>query len=151
MKSVLFVCLGNICRSPMAEMIFKHLVDECGLGEEFYINSAGTSNENVVCGAGIYPNTKAILKKNNIPFAEHYAVQLTRVDYAIYDYIVCMEKSNISHVMRIIGSDPCGKVCRLLDFTDNPSDIGDPWYHRDFDRTFAEIYNGCKCMLEQLS
>lgn len=150
MKKVLFVCLGNICRSPMAEMIFKHLIKENGLEEDFFVDSAGTSDENVWNHSGIYPKTKDVLTKNNISFNEHYARQLTKDDYNRFDYIVCMEDYNKRGIMSIIHNDPEGKVYRLFDFTDTPKDIDDPWYHRDFDRTYKEIYYGCKKLLERI-
>ena len=150
MIKVLLVCLGIICRSPMAEMIFKDVVRRRGLEKEFYIDSSGTSDENVWNHSGIYPNTKAVLKKNSVSFTEHYARLLTKEDYEYFDYIICMEEYNKRGIYRIIGEDKDGKVHRLLDFTNNPRDIDDPWYHRDFDRTYQEITTGCQWLLEKL-
>ena len=134
----------------MAEMILKDMVRKTGREDDFYIDSAGTSDENVWNHSGIYPKTKEVLRKNNINFAEHYARQMTRDDYDKFDYIICMEEYNKRGILRIIGDDPESKVHRLLEFTENPEDIDDPWYHRDFDRTFAEISYGCECLLKAL-
>ena len=148
MIKILFVCYGNICRSPMAEMILKNMVSEQGLTDKFYIDSAGTSSEEL--GNGIYPNTKAVLRKNGIPFTEHYSTRLTPRDYDKYDYIICMESSNIDRAKAILGEDSEYKIYRLMDFTDNPYDIDDPWYHRDFDKTFREISYGCEQLFNKL-
>jgi protein-tyrosine phosphatase len=134
----------------MAEMIFKDIVRKAGREEDFYIDSAGTSDENVWNHSGIYPKTKEVLRKNSVDFEEHYARQMTRADYDKFDYIVCMEEYNKRGIFRIIGDDPQCKVYRLLDFTSKPDDIDDPWYHRDFDRTFDEISYGCECLLKTL-
>ena len=149
MKKILFVCYGNICRSTMAEMIMKYLVKSKGLEKDFYIDSAGTSNEEK--GSSIYPNTRQVLKKNNVPCGEHFARQMTMNDYDGFDYIICMEERNVRDLMYIIGEDIDSKVCRLLDFTDSPRDIPDPWYHRDFDKTYKEILHGCESALAQIT
>ena len=148
MINILFVCLGNICRSPMAEMILKDMVNKANVADKFYINSAATSTEEI--GNGIYPNTKAVLRKNGIPFTEHYSTRLTPRDYDKYDYIICMESSNINRAKAILGEDRDHKIYRLMDFTDNPYDIDDPWYHRDFDKTYREITFGCEKLLKRL-
>ncbi len=148
MINILFVCHGNICRSPMAEMILKDMVNKSGVSDRFYIDSAGTSSEEL--GNGIYPNTKAVLKKNGIPYVEHYARKLTSNDYVQYDYIICMESYNIPRAKAILGEDREHKIYRLMDFTDAPYDIDDPWYHRDFDKTYREITFGCEQLLKRL-
>ena len=150
MTKILFVCHGNICRSPMAEMIFKHLVSDQNLEDEFFIDSAGTSDEESRYFSPIHKGTRVVLTKNNIPFTEHIARQFTSNDYAKFDYIICMEQYNITNLLRIIGSDKEKKIFRLLDFTSKPKDVDDPWYHHNFDKTFDEIFYGCKCLLEKL-
>jgi protein-tyrosine phosphatase len=134
----------------MAEMIFKDLVRKENLSDEFFIDSAGTSDENVVMHLGIYPKTKEVLRKNNIQFDEHYARQLTKADYDEFDYIICMEENNVKGAVRIVSGDSLDKIQRLFDFGDMPRDIDDPWYHRDFDRTYDEITTGCKEFLKFL-
>ena len=150
MLNILFVCHGNICRSPMAEMIFKHLVSKDNLQSKFYIDSAATSDEEAVFHSPIHKGTRAVLTKNNIPFTEHTAKQMTIEDYNDFDYIICMEEYNIRNLRYIIGNDHQNKVYRLLDFSPNPKDVDDPWYHRNFDKTYEEILYGCKCLLEHL-
>ena len=149
MIKVLFVCLGNICRSPMAEFVFKDMVNKRGLAEKFYIESAATSREAI--GEGIYYGTKDILKEQSIPFKERKARQMTKEDYNKFDFILGMEEKNIINIMRIIGEDPQNKVHRLLDFLEKPRDIVDPWYYGNFDSTYYDIEEGCNKFLEYLS
>lgn len=139
MIKILFVCLGNICRSPMAQFIFKDLVDKKGLSNKFYIDSSATSDENTYCKTGIYYGTKEILDKEGIPYFEHFAKQMTMDDYNNFDYIIGMEEKNIIDILEIVGNDPKHKVFRLLDFNENPRDIIDPWYSRNFALTFSDI------------
>lgn len=148
MKKVLFVCLGNICRSPMAEMVFKDLVRKNGLENEFYIDSAATSSEEV--GNGMHYGTVQKLRKEGITFTDHRARRITKEDYEKFDYIIGMEERNIINILRIIGDDKEQKVCRLLDFTDNPRDIADPWYTGNFDVTYKDVLEGCKALLNQI-
>ena len=148
MIKVLFVCLGNICRSPMAEFVFKDMVNKEWLSDKFLIESAATSNEAV--GEGIYYGTRDILKEQKIPFSEHISRQMTREDYNEFDYILAMEKKNIANILRIIGEDKENKVFRLLDFSESPRDISDPWYTREFDITYYDVEEGCSKFLEYL-
>ena len=146
MIKILFVCLGNICRSPMAEFVFKDMVNKKGLSNEFYIESAATSREAV--GEGIYFGTRNILKEQGIPFEERKARQMTKEDYNKFDYILGMEQKNIVNILRIVGEDKNNKVFRLLDFSDSPRDITDPWYTGDFDITYYDVEDGCSKFLD---
>lgn len=148
MTKVLFVCLGNICRSPMAEFVFKDMVNKKGLSNEFYIESAATSREAV--GEGIYYGTRNILKEQGIPFEERRARQMTKEDYNKFDYILGMETKNVENILRIVGEDKENKVCRLLDFSDSPRNISDPWYTGDFDITYYDVEDGCSKFLEYI-
>ena len=148
MIKVLFVCLGNICRSPMAEFVFKDMVNKKGLSNEFYIESAATSSEAV--GEGIYYGTRDILKQQGIPFSERKARQMTKADYDKFDYILGMETKNVENILRIVGEDKENKVCRLLDFSDSPRNIADPWYTGDFDITYYDVEDGCSKFLEYI-
>lgn len=150
MKKVLFVCHGNICRSPMAEMIFKHLLKAQNIQNDFVVDSAGTSDEEARYFSPIHRGTRNVLSKNNIEFTEHIARQFTLEDYKYFDYIICMEKYNITNLLKIVGVDKDKKIHLLLDYTKNPKDVDDPWYHHNFDETFDEIYEGCKCLLEKI-
>ena len=148
MTKVLFVCLGNICRSPMAEFIFKDIVNKKGLTQKFYIDSAATSIEAI--GEGIYYGTRDILKEQGIPFKQHISRQMKKEDYKEFDYILGMEERNIIDILKIIGKDKENKVCRLLDFTKNPRNIADPWYTGNFESTYYDIEEGCNKFLDYL-
>jgi len=148
MFRVLFVCHGNICRSPMAEFVLKYIVRNRGIEKDFYIDSAATSNEEI--GRTPYYGTLDKLREEGVPAHKHIAVQITRADYRDYDYILCMDTYNIRDLMRMFSNDPERKVSRLLDFTDNPHDIADPWYTRDFDTAYREIMEGCEAFLSHL-
>ena len=137
MTSILFVCLGNICRSPMAEFVFRDLVQKRGLGDRFHIASAATSAEEL--GNPVHPGTRRRLAREGISTAGKTAVHL-----------IGMEQRNLSAMLRILGGDPQGKVHRLLDFTGSPRDISDPWYTGDFDRTYDDVWEGCLGLLEYL-
>lgn len=147
MIKIMFVCHGNICRSPMAEFIFKKIVSE--RGGAFEIASSATSREEI--GNSVYPPAARMLAVHGISCKDKRAVQFTADDYDYYDYVVCMESYNIRNLMRVIGSDTEGKVSRLLDFTDNPRDVADPWYSGDFDTAYRDIYEGCEALYECLS
>lgn len=153
MIKILFVCHGNICRSPMAEFVMKKLVREEGLENMFFISSCATSREEIWNGAGnpIYPPAQREMNKRGVPFdSSKRAVQLKAEDYGKYDYLIGMDKMNIRNIMRIIGSDPEGKVYRLMDFTERKGDVADPWYSNRFDTAFNDIYEGCRCLLEKI-
>ena len=150
MIKVLFVCLGNICRSPMAEFVFKDMVNKKGLADKFYIDSAATSNCNEITKEGIYIDTKNILREMNIPFTEHISRQIRKEDYDKFDYILGMEESNIKNILRIVGSDKENKVHRLLDYTEKPRDIIYPWYYGNFDSVYYDIFYGCEKFLEYI-
>ena len=148
MIKILFICLGNICRSPMAEFVMKELVKEAGLSDKFEIASAATSTYEL--GNPVYPPARQKLSEHGISCKGKTARQLTKSDYEYYDYLIAMEQSNIRDIMRIIGSDTKQKVSLLLDFTDHPRDIADPWYTRDFEATWQDVFEGCESLLEKL-
>lgn len=145
MIKVLFVCLGNICRSPMAEFILKDMVKKLDLESQFIIQSAGTINEEA--GNDIYPSAKNKLKVNKIEYTKHSARKMNPDDYKYYDYIIGMERKNVENIIKIVGNDPEKKVSRLLDFSVTPRDIADPYFTGDFDTAFNEIEEGCKGFL----
>ena len=151
MIKVLFVCLGNICRSPMAHMVFQNMVNEKGVESEFEIDSAGTEGYNEMCHAGIHRGTKEILNRKNIPFEEHYSRRIKKSDYEYYDYIIAMDEENIYDIQSLIGKDKDNKIKRLLDYTNNPRNIRDPWYTGNFDETYDDVVEGCKAFLEYLN
>ena len=148
MIKILFVCHGNICRSPMAEFVMKELVRKAGRQKEFAISSAATSAEEI--GNLVYPPARRKLLEHGIDPVGKRAVQMTRADYLKYDYLVGMETANIRAMQRICGGDPEKKICRLLDFTGKPGDIADPWYSGDFESTWRDIEAGCTAFLKQL-
>ena len=149
MIRVLFVCLGNICRSPMAEFIMKSIISERGLSDRFYIASAATSTEEIWNGVGnpVYPPAKRELAKHGISCEGKRAVQITKADYGKYDYIRGMEERNIRNILRIVGKDPEHKVKLLLDYSDHPRDIADPWYTGNFESTYRDVVEGCEGFL----
>lgn len=145
MVKILFVCHGNICRSPMAEFVMKDLVGKAGLAAEFEIASAATSTEEIGCP--VYPPARRKLAEHGIGCAGHAARQLRREDYGRYDYLVGMDGSNLRNMRRICGGDPAGKLFLLLDFTDRPGDVADPWYTGDFEATWRDVLEGCRGLL----
>ena len=144
---VLFICHGNICRSPMAEYIMKKMVSDKGMGDSFEIASAATSTEELGCD--IYPPAKKCLREHGIPFEPRRARQMDRHDLEYYDIIVAMDERNIRNLERMFGASD--KYALLLDYTDEPGDISDPWYSGRFEEVFEEIYKGCRSMLTALS
>ncbi len=148
MIKILFVCTGNICRSPMAEFIMKDLVKKAGLEQEFVIASAATSSEEI--GNPVYPPARKKLESVGLSSDGKYAVQMRKSDYDQYDYLVGMDNWNIKRMLRISGGDPEGKVCRLLDFTEEPGEVADPWYTRDFDTAYRQILMGCEAFFKKI-
>ena len=152
MIGIMFVCHGNICRSPMAEFIFKKMVSERGLSEEFVICSCATSTEEIWQGIGnpVYPPAAAELAKHGIAVHGKRAVQLTSSDLDKYDLFVGMDSANIRNMRRILGYGSDKKIYKLLDFTEDGGDVADPWYSDRFDIAFSDIYRGCAALLEYL-
>lgn len=150
MIRVLFVCWGNICRSPMAEFILKDMVAKRGIADKFYIASAATSSEEIWNGVGnpVYPPARDELRKHGINCEGKRAVQLTRADYDKYDYLIGMEDINISYMKRIVGADPDNKIHKLLDYTKRGGNIADPWYSGDFTTTYNDILEGLEGFLK---
>lgn len=142
MIRILFVCHGNICRSPMAEYYMKYLVQQEGRAKEVYIASAATSREEI--GNDIYWGTKEILREQGIPFTRRKAVQLTPHDYQTYDYIITFDAENKREVARITGPDTAQKVWPLLSFAGLTRDVADPWYTGNFTQTYADVQAGCQ-------
>ena len=148
MIKILFVCHGNICRSPMAEFVMKDLVDKAGLSGQFEIASAATSSEEL--GNPVYPPARRKLAEHGISCAGKTAVRLKPSDYGKYDYLLGAEGRNVTNMLRILGGDPEGKVGRILDFSSHPRDIADPWYTGDFQRTWEDLAEGCQALLDHL-
>lgn len=149
MKRILFVCHGNICRSPMAEFVMKWLVKEAGLEADFHIASAATSTEEI--GNPVYPPARRKLAEHGISCAGKTARQLTRSDYRNYDLLIGMDEWNLRNMQRICGGDPEGKICLLMDFTPHPHPVADPWYTDDFETTWRDCLEGCQALLAHLS
>ena len=148
MTKILMICHGNICRSTMAEFVMKDMVRKAGLEDEYYIESAATSREEI--GNDTHPGTKRKLTEVGIPYTKRRARQVTKNDYDEYDYLVIMDQNNFRNLNRIIGSDPENKVFKLLDFAGKNRDIADPWYTGNFDETYEDVVEGCQALLEYL-
>jgi len=151
MHKVLFICHGNICRSPMAEFILKKMVEERGISDEFEIASAATSDEEIWNGRGnpVYPPAKAELRKHGISCDEKRARRLTKADYDYYDYLIGMDSYNIRNMERMTGHTG-GKISMLLSFAGSGASISDPWYSGDFKTTYEDIERGCKAFLDEI-
>ena len=148
MVKILFVCHGNICRSPMAEFVMKKLAAEAGLGDALLIESAATSREEI--GNDLYPPAQRCLRRHGVPFTHRRARQVTAEDYGAYDLIVIMEEYNRRNLRGVLREDPEGKVRTLLSFAGSDRDVADPWYTNDFETAYEDILEGCAAILEQI-
>ena len=149
MTKILFVCHGNICRSPMAEFVMKKLVKDNGLEREFEIASAATSREEL--GNPVYPPARRKLAEHGVSCSGETARQMTRADYDYYDHIVIMDGNNAHNILYIIGDDPDRKVHLLMEYAGERRDVADPWYTGDFEATWQDVNKGCKALLRSLS
>lgn len=148
MKKILFVCHGNICRSPMAEFVMKWLVERAGRSGEFEIASAATSTEEI--GNSVYPPARRKLAEHGISCNGKTARQLTGRDYAYYDLLIGMDEWNLRNMNRMLGSDPDNKIHLLMDYTNRPGEVADPWYTDDFEATWRDVLEGCSSLLATL-
>ena len=148
MKRILFVCHGNICRSPMAEFVLKDMLAKKGVSDSFYVASAATSFEEI--GSGVHRGTRAKLAEVGISTSGKTAVHMEKSDYSKYDYIIGMDSANIRNILRITDGDPENKVSKLLEFAGEDRDIADPWYTRDFDATYDDVVKGCTALTDIL-
>ena len=146
MTKILFVCHGNICRSPMAEFVMKDLVEQAGLKSRFHIESAATSTEEI--GNPVYPPARRKLAEHGIGCAGKTARRLTSSDYDKFDLLIGMDRANLRNMHRICGGDPSGKLRLLMDYTGHPCDVVDPWYTGDFETTWRDVLAGCRGLLE---
>ena len=152
MIKIMFVCHGNICRSPMAEFVLKNLVSRRGLEKDFVIASSATSTEEIWNGVGnpVYPPARAVLERHGIDPSGKRAVQLKAGDYDKYGLFIGMDSSNIRNMTRILGEDKEHKIHKLMEYTGSSADVSDPWYTCDFDRCYKDIYAGCEALLNSL-
>ena len=148
MTRILFICHGNICRSTMAQFVMEDLVRRAGREDEFVIDSAATSSEEL--GNPPHHGTVAKLRAEGVPVGRHRARRMRREEYDSWDHIVYMDAENARGLDRILGGDPDGKVSRLLDWTARPRDVADPWYTGDFDATYRDVRAGCEALLAAL-
>ena len=149
MTKILFICHGNICRSPMAEFVMKELVRRAGLEHEFLIESAATSREEI--GNDIHYGTRTKLREMGIPFTRRAARQITRADYDKYDWLIAMDYENLYYMNRCWANDPNHKIKMLLSFAGKNRDIADPWYTGNFDQTYDDVMEGCTAFLEKIT
>ena len=148
MKKILFICHGNICRSPMAEFVFKDMVKKAGRENEFYIDSAATSTEEI--GNPMHYGTRTKLRQEGIPFTDHRARQITIDDYNDWDLLICMDRNNLRNMQRILGEDTDNKMHFLLEYAGLDRDIADPWYTGNFEETYSDVVAGCRGLLKVL-
>ena len=146
---ILFICHGNICRSPMAEFVMKDLVKKAGLEDRFVIESAATSTEEI--GNSVYPPARRKLAEHGISCQGKTARQMRRSDYDRYDLLIGMDAWNIRNMKNICGGDPEGKITMLMDFMRHPRDVADPWYTGDFEATWRDVLEGCQALLNRLT
>ena len=149
MTNILFICHGNICRSPMAEFVMKDLVKKAGLENRFHIESAATSTEEI--GNPVYPPAQRKLAEHGIDCTGKTARQLRNSDYDRFDLLIGMDRANLRNMHRICGGDPGGKLHLLMDYTDHPGDVADPWYTGDFEATWQDVLAGGRSLLAKLS
>jgi protein-tyrosine phosphatase len=150
---IMFVCHGNICRSPMAEFIFRDMLRRNGLADKISVSSSATSTEEIWGDIGnpVYPPAKAELAKHGLSCEGKRAVQLQKSDYDKYDLFIGMDKANIRNMQRILGGDPEGKIRKLMEYTDRGGDVADPWYSGRFDVAYRDIYDGCEGLLRSIT
>lgn len=148
MTKIMFVCHGNICRSPMAEFIFKDLIKKRGVAERFVVSSCATSTEEL--GNPVYPPARRELANHGLDCSGKYAVQLKKSDYDNWDLFILMDDNNVRNMLRMIGSDKDSKMHKLLDYTSRGGNVADPWYYGNFDVTYADILEGCTALLDSL-
>ncbi len=148
MIKILFVCHGNICRSPMAEFVMKDMVKKKGISDMFEIASAATSTEEL--GNPVYPPASRKLREKGLDCSGKTSRQMTADDYGYYDLIVAMDRYNLRNMARFVGNDPDGKVSLLMDYTPTPRDVADPWYTGDFEQTWKDVNMGCEGLLKRL-
>lgn len=149
MTKILFVCHGNICRSPMAEFVLKDMVNKMDKAQDFYIESCATSTEEI--GNDIHRGTRSVLYEHGIPFSKRGARQITKADYQKFDYIIGMDEANIRNLKRMLGEDIDHKIYKLLDFTGEYRDVADPWYTGDFSKTYSDVLRGCTEFINKIS
>ncbi len=148
MKRILFVCHGNICRSPMAEFVMRHLIREAGLADRVSVTSRALHTDEI--GSDTHHGTRAELDTHAVPYEKHSAALMTRADYDAYDIIIAMDTENMHDLARLTGGDPKGKVHRLLSYIGESRDVADPWYTGNFDETYRDVDAGCRALLAEL-
>lgn len=153
MIQICFVCLGNICRSPMAEFVMKKIVAEHGVEHKYSIVSKATHSDNIWNGTGapIYPRAQHCLRAHGVPFEKQkQAALLKKSDYDRFDYLIGMDQQNLRHMQRLFGGDPAHKIHALMSFTPAGGEVADPWYTGDFETAYRDIVHGCQALFEQL-